>query len=197
MVLHEVRDFGRSQLASMTYLLGFKTGVEIGVAEGAYSALILDANPDMHLTGVDPWVSYEGYRDYVRKSTFDRLETRTRNRLEKHPRYTILKEFSMDALPRFKDGSLDFVYLDGNHEDPFVTQDIEGWYPKLRKGGILAGHDYVRTKLRNGPALSHNVKEAVNRFCENNNLELYILGNEAINEGLVRDRPRSWFIWKK
>jgi cephalosporin hydroxylase len=44
-------------------------------------------------------------------------------------------------VKEFKDASLDFVYLDGDHQTDAVVADIDAWKPKIRKGGILAGHD--------------------------------------------------------
>jgi predicted O-methyltransferase YrrM len=41
--------------------------------------------------------------------------------------------------------TLDFVYIDANHDYDSVMVDICLWYPKIRKGGILAGHDYQRS----------------------------------------------------
>jgi len=192
-----IPDFGRNQLASLTALLGFTVGVEVGVAAGGFSKVILDANPKMELYGVDPWTPYGGYRDYARKSTLDTLEIKARRLLKGYDNYEFIKAFSMDAVQQFSDGSLDFVYIDANHQEPYVSQDINEWYRKLRPRGILSGHDYVRSAHRDGTPLYHDVKNAIHRFTNENGIELFILGNEAIDEGLVRDRPRSWMLWKR
>jgi len=55
-----------------------------------------------------------------------------------------IEKISEDAATKFEDDSLDFVYIDGDHRPEFVKQDIELWLPKLKKGGIIAGHDYGR-----------------------------------------------------
>jgi hypothetical protein len=41
------------------------------------------------------------------------------------------------------DASLDYVYVDARHDYCGVKEDLEAWWPKLRRGGILAGHDYL------------------------------------------------------
>jgi len=41
-----------------------------------------------------------------------------------------------------EDASLDFCFIDGDHRYEAVKEDIIAWTPKLRKGGILSGHDY-------------------------------------------------------
>lgn len=48
----------------------------------------------------------------------------------------------MEAVGDFKDESLDFVYIDGFHEFDAVMSDLIFWVPKVRPGGIIAGHDY-------------------------------------------------------
>lgn len=192
----EIPDFGRNQLASLLTLLNFKVGVEVGVASGEYSEILCKYNPNMKFYGVDPYVSYKGYRDYRRQNTLNRLESEAHQRLDKYTNYEFIKEFSIGAKELFKDNTIDFVYLDGNHEEPYITDDIKHWFPKIKQGGILAGHDYANTKGRPGSTAHHQVKQAIQRFTIENNIILYILGREANNEGIIRDRPRSWLIVK-
>jgi predicted O-methyltransferase YrrM len=54
----------------------------------------------------------------------------------------LIKQASKEGSLKFEDGSLDFVYLDGNHTDKFVREDVELWSPKIKKGGFIGGHDY-------------------------------------------------------
>ena len=187
----EIANFGRRQLASLLAELNFKTAVEIGVAEGWYSKVIMEKNPQLKLYGVDPWTPYRGYSDYTRTSTFDRLEAEAHHQLDPYPNYTFLKEFSTDALKRFEDNTVDFVYLDGNHAEPYISEDIRGWYKKVRPGGILAGHDYTRTR-----AHRNDTRQAVQKFAKEQNKIVFVLGTDTIREDEVRDRPRSWLILK-
>ena len=53
----------------------------------------------------------------------------------------------------FEDEYFDFVFIDADHKYESVKQDIEDWYPKVRKGGILAGHDYAQSQ--------HGIRKAV------------------------------------
>jgi len=53
-----------------------------------------------------------------------------------------IKEYSFDAVERFKDESLDFVYIDGDHSFDNVTRDILLYLPKIKKTGFIGGHDY-------------------------------------------------------
>ena len=48
---------------------------------------------------------------------------------------------SWDAAKLYADGSLDFVFIDASHDSPDVVRDVTAWWPKVKPGGILAGHD--------------------------------------------------------
>ena len=192
----EVANIGRVGLADVFRELDYKIGVEVGVAAGWYSTKIMERNPQLLLYGIDPWISYEGYTDYKLKSTFKTLEEQAHARLDKYPNYKFVKEFSMDAVQQFEDNGLDFVYIDGNHASPFVDQDINEWYKKVKPGGILAGHDYTKTKGRPYRPPNNNTIAATNKFADENKLILFLLGTKAIKEGEVRDKVRSWMICK-
>ncbi|RYG64345.1 class I SAM-dependent methyltransferase [bacterium] len=87
----------------------------------------------------------------------------------------LLVETSERASGRFADGSVDRVFLDASHDEASVARDLALWAPKLREGGVLAGHDYAASKH---PGLC----KAVDEF--------------ARERGLVVERgPRSiyWF----
>lgn len=57
-------------------------------------------------------------------------------------RYNTIKGDSSGSADQFADGSLDMVFLDADHVTHRVKSDIEAWWPKIAKGGILAGHDF-------------------------------------------------------
>ena len=56
--------------------------------------------------------------------------------------YKDLRMTSLQAVQQFADESLDFVFIDGSHEYQDIKDDINAWLPKVKRGGILAGHDY-------------------------------------------------------
>lgn len=192
----EISNIGRLGLADLFHQLDYKVGVEVGVAGGWYSNQIMKRNPQLKLYGVDPWISYEGYTDYKLRSTFKKLIDSAHELLDQYPNYEFVQKYSMDALTMFADNSLDFVYIDANHGNPYVTQDITEWYKKVRPGGILAGHDYTHTKGRPDRPPNNDTIEATNKFTQDNNLILFILGTKAIREGEIRDKVRSWLIKK-
>lgn len=188
-----IPNFGRDQLAELLPELGFNIGVEIGVAAGAYSETLMKANPQMKLYGVDPWEPHRGYKDYVSMNTFDKLRTDAENRLGGYPNYELIRKYSMDAVNDFDDESLDFVYIDADHSFRAVTEDIDSWLKKVRKDGIIAGHDYVKTK---GHSHMH-VKHVVPAYTDAWGIKpWFVLGNDANDEGLIREPSRSW-MWVK
>lgn len=61
--------------------------------------------------------------------------------------YTDMKMTSMEAVKKFEDESLDFVFIDGSHKYQDIKDDITCWLPKVKRGGVLAGHDYYPPPL--------------------------------------------------
>jgi hypothetical protein len=138
----------RSELAELFAELGYKRGAEVGVHQGKHSEGLCSRNPGLEqLYCVDPWLSYGVFKAWEGMDQ-PSLELRYEGackRLEKYP-CTIIRKTSMEAVGDFVDGSLDFVYIDGAHDLLNVVQDICEWSRKVRIGGIVAGHDFRRTK---------------------------------------------------
>ena len=194
----EIPDVTRDDLAALFHELEYKVGAEIGVAGGDYSEVIMRHNPQLNMMhGVDPYLPYKGYKDFRKLGTFDSLESRAHSLLDKYENYQFLKEMSVEASKSFTNGELDFVYIDANHSEPYVSQDIEAWTPKVRKGGIVAGHDYARIKAK-GKENSTNwaVIPAINKYVKENGYTLFIWGLEAKIPGLKREGSRSWMFIK-
>jgi len=187
----EIVNAGRGDLAD--WLATFaKRGVEVGVAHGHYSARLMAANPSLELYGVDPYQTYSEYKDYALESTLDKLEADAHAQLDKYPTYHFVKKFSVSAAQDFEDGSLDFVYIDANHSEPFVTEDITLWHPKVRSGGVVAGHDYARVRSITD---RYEVVHAVDNYTQKHGLQLYIWGlNSKADKRLIRDNIRSWMF---
>lgn len=188
-----IPDVGRDIIPGLLHHLDFRKGVELGVASGCFSEQIIRANPQMKLIGIDPYLPYTDYRDYSKESTFIKLEEEAKRRLSRFHNYEFLKKLSMDAINDFEDESLDFCFLDANHEDPFVTQDIYNWPKKIKKGGIISGHDYMFT--REG---DFRVKQTIQRYTKENNINpWFVLGAEGKKKGTTRDSSRSWLFVKE
>lgn len=187
----EIPGVSRLDLIKWIRELDLKMGAEIGVYVGEFSRLILRLNPQLKLYGVDPWIEYKEYKE-LDGQDFNNMYKETLLKMAtfiKKGRYVVVRKTSMDALRDFADNSLDFVYIDANHEDPYVTQDIEGWAAKVRPGGLVTGHDYIRVK-----ALNYAIIDALDTYTKKNNIQLFLLGSKAIEPRVIRDRVRSWMF---
>jgi len=147
-------------------------GVEVGVLFGAFSEMIMWRGRILHL--VDPWVEQDEnvYREITNKDVDWRSAFKeTLGRMVPYSdRVKIMKMLSSDAAPKFKDGQLDFVFIDGNHSYDAVKQDLELWWPKVKVGGMFSGHDY-ENKLTDGKHCE--VKKAVDEFVSANGLNFF------------------------
>ena len=188
----EIPNYTRDDLAVLFKELGFKKGVEIGVEQGVYSEVLCKANPELKLYGVDSYKTYATYRDHTRQGKLDRFYNATLEKMKPY-NYQLIKKFSMDAVKDFEDESLDFVYIDGNHDFQYATNDIVEWGKKVRKGGIISGHDYYNHR---GNSRIH-VYQVVNGYTYCYRIRPYfVIGLNAKVEGLKRDEARS-FMWVK
>lgn len=171
-------------------------GVEIGTFKGDFAKIILDSW-DGTLYMVDPWKDLDddynhGLTDF--KSGGNVCFNDTMNSIDGYEhRAFMLRGLSNQLYDLFEDESLDFIYIDGNHKYDYVVEDINLWYPKVKRGGLVMGHDYL---LFNGtkegwysdPNFADNKKDkhiwdniyigefgvnpAVDEFCEKHGYEV-------------------------
>ena len=165
----------REELAQTFALRGYKRGAEIGVHRAAYSTHLMRTISGLELFCVDPWVPY--FETTVEKM-FANYAKALRN-LRPWPKAVIWKTTSLEASIEVANGSLDFVYIDGQHDFDNVMLDIILWAPKVRKGGIVSGHDYNVNKF-------FAVLEAVS---------YYRTHHEGIEVHCTQDHPAS-FWWE-
>lgn len=193
----ELPDTDREWLTTLFAELQYKKGAEIGVERGLYSEVICKNNPEAKLFSVDAWTAYKEYRDHVTQEKLDGIYEEAKARLRPY-NAELIKGFSMDVVKTFPDNYFDFVYIDGNHEFKHVVDDIAEWTKKVRPGGIVAGHDYIKRKTthKKQEYLMH-VIPAVHGYVDAYKIKpLFILGAKDKVEGVRRDSPRSWFFVK-
>jgi predicted O-methyltransferase YrrM len=159
----------------------FDTLVEVGVWKGHSVSYLAKTNPGKSIYAVDlfdksyqfagkeldaqvPKV-YQTYNDTLNS-------TNTRELIED------IQGYSWECADKFEDSGVDFVFIDADHSYDAVVKDINAWYPKVRAGGILAGHDYY-------PLMFEGVVKAVNEFTQSNGYELNV------------ERGTVWWITKK
>ena len=103
----------------------------------------------------------------------------------------------MEAVNDFPARSLDFVYIDADHRFPFVAQDLYHWYWRVRKGGVVAGHDYLDTR----PGQSYRslqIQTVVDAFVKAFYVEnLYIFGrSKSLPKEALDDKILSFMLFK-
>ena len=163
--------------------LGIKNGVEIGTYKGKFAEVLCQLIPNLDLTVVDAWTVYNGYKDYGVNDLEDIAYKEAIERSKKSG-FKIIKAWSLDAVKQFEDESLDFIFIDGNHDFRHVTDDVDEWSKKVKKGGIVAGHDFFRNHHK-----GFGVKEAIPAWCSANQISpLFVV---------KKDHCPSWFYIKK
>lgn len=146
----------RIELAQHIPALGIS--VELGVAGGMYSCDILRNNPLLALHyAIDKWNDHHNAQEEELARMF--LEHAGGSRVR------VLRSLFAEAVQLFKDEHFDFVYIDGYaHTGQDNGTTLRQWWPKCKRGGIFAGHDYH-------PRWPQTM-DAVNDFCCDHNLEL-------------------------
>lgn len=144
--------------------------VEVGVDGGGYSAFILRKTNPEKLYLIDCWTHQEPsvYDDPEANVADPEQEERyqsVKRRFAADNRVVIIRDYSENAVHQFADESLDWVYIDANHGYEAVKQDLDLWWPKIKKGGLLSGHDYAIRP-------SFGVVQAVNEFIIRHDLSL-------------------------
>lgn len=129
----------RPSIAAIAALGENLVGAEVGVQFGDNAAKILAECSIQRLTLIDHWAPYV-QKDF--NWDFGYAYPRVVERFKDDPRVEILKMDSLSGAKKFDDESLDFVYLDTCHDEEPTLTDIGVWFPKVKMGGILAGHDF-------------------------------------------------------
>lgn len=190
-----IPDATRGDLVDFFHDMGYKKGAEIGVAKGRYSKRMCQAG--MKVYPIDPYLAYP---DYTLPTMYQRMDDEFERATKRLAKYgcEIIRKTSMQAVNDFHNESLDFVYIDGHHGFRYIAEDLCEWYKKVRKGGIISGHDYVYIpkKKVDHPYICH-VKHVLPAFINAYDIEnWYVLGKKDEQVGEKRDRFRSWFFIK-
>jgi len=184
-----IPDMGRAGLYRLFAELGFKIGCEVGVQRGRNAWVMLQNIPDLKLYLVEPYADHpSNYRKWGEK-VHAKFKKQAHERL-KNDNVEWIEGFSENVSNEIPDGSLDFVYIDGEHTYDFVMIDIILWSRKVRKGGIISGHDYEYWKPH-----QPKVARALNNYVEAYNLKPLYITDKRVTACRGDDTP-SWF-WVK
>jgi hypothetical protein len=142
-----IPECSRDELPGLFRDLGFKVGAEIGVLRGTYTKHFCEAGLKMY--AIDPWMAFKGQGRSNREQIFHDANydftLQSLNKFIESGLCEIVRLTSEDAKKNFRNNSLDFVYIDGNHDFPHVAHDLYEWSFRVRSGGIVSGHDYFDT----------------------------------------------------
>jgi len=125
---------------------GWTRFVEVGVYTGTSYVYLLKRlkarGTPFEFYAVDLWdseytefglpVNEEHYQHFLKRLRSEGVEADAK----------IIRETSINAAFQFPRASLDFVFIDANHDYKWVSTDIAVWLPTIRPGGMIAGHDY-------------------------------------------------------
>ena len=175
--LHKSKVKNRIELAKYFGKRGFKNGAEIGVWRGRYSEILCQNIPGLKLICVDIWEKEHVYREAVKRLA--QYDTK------------LIKKPSTEAAKAVPNESLDFVYIDANHSYKFVKEDVSEWTKKVRKGGIVAGHDYYIFKWSG----ERGVVDAVDEYTKENGYQLLTIGWDKTAPARD-DRVPCWYFSK-
>ena len=202
----------RTEFGSIAARLGLKRGVELGVRRGEFSVDTLQ-----NWRGCEEYVFVDLWRrqtNYVDTANVDNSEQERRfqETLRRTKQWSkirkVCRNYTSVCATTFPDDYFDFVYVDARHDRKGCYEDIAAYWPKLRKGGIMAGHDYItQTDLtRERPSERQNwtvnydgtvdrtgdvVKGAVDEFFMSGTPET----NPHYRQVTVGYGERMWWSW--
>jgi len=176
--------------------MGYKIGAEIGVDKGGFSHHLLSKSDLQMLYCIDPWIDdfgsghQEGYFD---PSGGNRMQECS-DHLEEFVnggRAELVKATGLEVSSEIPDGYLDFVYIDGDHSLEGIFYDIYAWTPKVRTGGVVAGHDYKdgpKSGMKDywGGHLDYQIKTVVDYYCARYGYKVNVVGGRILSWWFVK-----------
>jgi GR25 family glycosyltransferase involved in LPS biosynthesis len=174
--------------------------VEVGAWKGRSSSFlaveIANSKKDVSLYVVDTWEgSVEHKRDPNKYGLESLYKTFIHNMKPVEKYYVPLRTTSIEASEMFEDNSLSFVFIDASHEYEDVKEDIEKWLPKVKDGGIIAGHDYTDWH----PGVKKAVNECLDKFEVSEDCWIFKKNNIAEKENikvLFFGRSKKEEVWE-
>lgn len=143
---------------------------ELGVDRGDFSQKILAINKPSKLHLVDVWQS-ERYPEKL----FYEVSQKFIQEIDAK-KVVINRGLSTEIVDQFSDAYFDWIYIDTAHSYSVTKSELESYLPKMKSGGIIAGHDFIVGEI--DVPWKYGVIEAVYDFCTTNNWEILYLTME-------------------
>ena len=132
-------------LAQVINKKNYKKVVEVGTGKGTNAKYLLDHCPDIILIEV---AYYPGEITLTCRSADEKAKRMWLRRIKPHrSRVDIIAKPSVEAAKKIKDQSVDVVFIDADHAYESVIQDVLAWCSKVKRGGLLCGHDYAHPRF--------------------------------------------------
>lgn len=160
--------------------------VEIGVRYGYNFQQLLTCEPKLAVA-VDSYAE-EDQDTGKEQLTLDQLYRDTYKRFLHYPNVKIIRDRSERAVDIFDLFFFDYVYIDAGHTQEACYNDMHRWWPKVRQGGVMAGHDYLATTAKDGSKFG--VIEAVAEFIKVKKIPLELFHH-------TKEGYRSWMLYKR
>jgi len=149
------------------------TAVEVGTHMGKFAFQLMSQWNGERLYCVDPYLDYREMPRQGKREIHYEYAVKLLSRFNKgRERVTFIKDTSQNAVEQFIDSSIDFVYIDGEHTR--IKQDLTLWWPKVKPGGLLAGHDF-QSEYAPDKGWSNIIAPAVNELARQQGLHLYLV----------------------
>lgn len=157
--------------------------VEIGVRYGGFAFQLASASTVKKFYAIDPY-NYNAENQDPNNS----YES-AKKLLLPLGNVEIIRAKNEDVVGNFEDKSIDFVYIDGLHDYNSVKLDMNNWWPKIKDGGCMAGHDFH-------PVFWPGIVEAVLEFVYEHHMRLFITGvGDLVGE--TDANMASWYFLKE
>uniref|UniRef100_A0A383WBA9 O-methyltransferase domain-containing protein n=1 Tax=Tetradesmus obliquus TaxID=3088 RepID=A0A383WBA9_TETOB len=170
----------RIELGLLLQQEGFEVGAELGVQRGHFAAETLQRWPKCRRYYlVDIWAPQDNYKDYanVDQAEQDKILAEARQVLTPWQHKLAWLRMTTNQAVRHVREPLDYVYVDARHDYCGTLEDIQAWWPLIRPGGIMAGHDY-----ENAP----DVKQATGQ-------DWALCSNGTLHQGAVQSAVNDFF----
>lgn len=165
-------------IAQIPKLPGPRVAVEVGTDRGEYAEQIAERWTG-RLWCIDPYrPTVDDISDPHTNRDRQADKAAAELRLARFPHAAIAVDTSLHAAESFDEGTLDFVYIDPNHYE--IRADLAAWWPKVKPGGIMAGHDITGE-------WEPWIRPAVEEFAF----------WEKVTPMVTLDTPASWFFVKR
>ncbi|TDR94127.1 class I SAM-dependent methyltransferase [Enterovirga rhinocerotis] len=152
---------------------------EIGVFQGVFSRLILDAANPAKLHLIDPWSSAQGCvrsDGFQMPDAYDRVTRDLAKEIESG-QVVLHREFSTKVVGSFLDQAFDWIYVDAMHDYDNVLADLRAFKAKVKQDGFILGHDFSNHDAAR--RYKFGVVKAVRQFCQEEGFQIVLMTMET------------------